>query len=193
MREAAVYTARARDGVQRLRNILDAMSEANRVEELMRNAEPEVFDLRAALAAARDAYADAWPDRSIRLDAAAEELRLSAAPELIMQMLDKLIDNAVGFSGKGDEIVLSLARDGNDCCIAVFNPGPPLPESMRAQLFDSMVSVRDSNPDKHLGLGLYVARIIAEGHNGNIDAENVDNGVRFTVRLPAPIAADTGR
>ena len=43
------YTARAKDGADRLRRILSAMSEASRVEELMQNAEPERFDLTAVV------------------------------------------------------------------------------------------------------------------------------------------------
>ena len=54
---------------------------------------------------------------------------------------------------------------------------------MRTQLFDSMVSIRSGGDDKHLGLGLYVAKLIAEGHGGEIDADNIEGGVRFTVRL----------
>jgi signal transduction histidine kinase len=47
-----------------------------------------------------------------------------------------------------------------------------------------MVSVRRGDDSKHLGLGLYIARLIAEGHNGSILADNANNGVRFVVRLP---------
>ena len=59
-----------------------------------------------------------------------------------------------------------------------------LPEQMRSQLFDSMVSVRRGSEDRHLGLGLYVAKLIAEGHRGTIEAENYDDGVIVTVTLP---------
>ena len=52
---------------------------------------------------------------------------------------------------------------------------------MRYQMFDSMVSMRPGENDKHLGLGLYVARLIAEGHRGRIDAENTDDGVRVFI------------
>ena len=48
-----------------------------------------------------------------------------------------------------------------------------------------MVAVRAEDGDKHLGLGLYVDRLIAEGHGGRIDAQNIDAGVMFTVSLPA--------
>ena len=68
--------------------------------------------------------------------------------------------------------------------VSVTNPGPPLPERMRSQMFDSMVSMRGGENTRHLGLGLYVAKLIAEGHGGNIRADNVDGGVRFTVTVP---------
>jgi nitrogen-specific signal transduction histidine kinase len=66
---------------------------------------------------------------------------------------------------------------------------------MRSQLFDSMVSVRTGGDGKHLGLGLYVAKLIAEGHGGRIAADNADGGVRFSVVLPVADAklAQVGR
>jgi len=44
--------------------------------------------------------------------------------------------------------------------------------------------MRAGENSRHLGLGLYVARLIAEGHGGRIMADNVDGGVVFEVRLP---------
>ena len=55
---------------------------------------------------------------------------------------------------------------------------------MRTQLFDSMVSMREGEGSRHLGLGLYVAKLISEGHGGRISADNVAGGVEFEVRLP---------
>jgi signal transduction histidine kinase len=47
-----------------------------------------------------------------------------------------------------------------------------------------MVSVRGGGDSQHLGLGLYVAKLIAEGHGGRISADNIEGGVRFTVTVP---------
>ena len=176
------YTRRAKDGAERLRRILNAMSEANRVEELMQNAELVEFDVDPVLAATTGAYRDAYAER--RFEYRGETAEVVGAPELLIQMLDKLVDNAVSFSAAGDRIGLELERRDDTVSIAVENPGPPLPESFRHRLFDSLVSVRVGGDDRHLGLGLYVARLIAEGHNGRIDAENTSQGVRFTVSLP---------
>ena len=182
--DARQYTARARDGAARLQKILSAMSEANRVEELMENVEPEPIDIHSALKTATAVYADTWPDRRFRFDAQITSAPFSGSPEMIMQMLDKLVDNAIGFSGKQDEIVIALNADGETYQLSVSNPGAPLPDRMRSQLFDSMVSVREGSGNEHLGLGLYVAKLIAEGHGGTIRAGNTQNGVVFHVYLP---------
>ena len=178
------YTARAREGADRLRSILNAMSEASRVEELMKNAEPERFDLRAVLESTTAAYRDVYSERQFNLSTSVDNAHSTGSPELLIQMLDKLVDNAVDFSNEGDTIDIALQGAEDELTIAVTNPGPPLPERMRSQLFDSMVSMRAGKDSKHLGLGLYVAKLIAEGHGGRIDAENVDGGVSFTVTLP---------
>ena len=182
--EALRYTARAREGTDRLQKILNAMSEANRTEELIENAEPERFDLAQVIESTVAAYADAWPERRFELRNRAANTEVNGAPELIIQMLDKLVDNAVDFTSAGDSIGISLDSEPGVVLLGVSNPGPRLPETMRAELFHSMVSVRKGDADKHLGLGLYIAMIIAEGHNGSISADNADDGVIFTVRLP---------
>jgi signal transduction histidine kinase len=186
LNEASIaYTARARDGAERLRRILSAMSEASRVEELMAQAEPESFDLRAVLEATVNAYRDVYDNRDFEMDSTIDIATTRGSPELIIQMLDKLVDNAADFSGDGDTITIGLHGDDTVLRLSVSNPGPPLPERMRTQLFDSMVSLRPGDGGKHLGLGLYVAKLIAEGHGGQIDAQNIDGGVMFTVSLPA--------
>jgi signal transduction histidine kinase len=187
--DAAVYTGRAREGAERLQKILAAMSEASRVEELIEHAEPESFDLARVLASAVDAYASAWPSRRFRFERSVESAPFHGSPELVVQMLDKLVDNAVGFSADGDEIRIALSRRDDDYALSVTNPGPPLPERMREQLFDSMVSVRPQGETRHLGLGLFIARLIAVGHDGAITAANVEGGVTFEIRLPAAPAS----
>ncbi|MGI9272437.1 MAG: ATP-binding protein [Woeseiaceae bacterium] len=182
---SADYAARAKDGADRLRRILTAMSEASRVEELMEHAEPEDFDLYTVLQSTVAAYRDVYPSRNFDFETDLDSGSMSGSPELLIQMLDKLVDNAVDFSAHDDTIRIGLERDTDAMLVTVTNPGPQLPERMRTQLFDSMVSVRSGKNDRHLGLGLYVAKLIAEGHGGSISATNIEGGVRFSVALPA--------
>jgi dedicated sortase system histidine kinase len=181
------YLARLREGAGRLESILQAMTAATRVEQAIRQTEFERFDLAAVVGTCLASYVDVYgrqdfavvlPDRAVMLDGSAE---------LIAQMLDKLIDNAVGFAEAGTSIEVSLVADRSEVRLDVVNRGPLLPEAMRHQLFDSLVSVRDSHSEQtHLGLGLYIATLVAEFHGGRIAAENLadGSGVRFFVVLP---------
>jgi two-component system sensor histidine kinase ChvG len=115
---------------------------------------------------------------------------------LLAQMLDKLVDNAASFSPPAAEIQLRLGPlEAGYYCLAIRNHGPLLPAAMQHQLFDSMVSVRDSS-DKpagaipariHLGLGLHIVRLIVEFHRGKVEATNLadGSGVEFRVSVPA--------
>ena len=89
----------------------------------------------------------------------------------------------VDFSRAGVPVRVSLEAADGTAALAVRNQGPPLPESMSGKLFDSMVSVRADRGggEPHLGLGLYVARLIAEFHGGTISAENLASGAGVEV------------
>jgi two-component system sensor histidine kinase ChvG len=184
---ARAYLARARQGSERLHTILLAMGAATRVEEAISSAERLDFDLPPVLAAAVGAYGAAFPQRTFRFDTPLATLTLHGAPDLIVQMLDKLIENAVDFSPAGASITVRLRLEGHGALIEVENPGPALPPHVEGRLFESLWRSRagwDERP--HFGLGLYIVRLIAEFHRGEARAENLPDGhgVRFLVRLP---------
>jgi two-component system sensor histidine kinase ChvG len=103
-------------------------------------------------------------------------------------LLDKLVDNAVAFSVAKKAIEVGLWSNEDEYLIEVKNYGQLLPESMQNELFNPMVSLRAEGRgrDLHLGLGLHIARLIAEIHQGRITAKNLEDGsgVSFTVSLP---------
>jgi dedicated sortase system histidine kinase len=184
---AAVYAGRAQDGANRLRAILSAMSEATRVEQSIQSVQLEPFDLRELLRGAVAAYRDVYRDRRIELATPDEPCTLHGAPELIVQMLDKLVENAVDFTPPDGRIEIGLRASHDTWTLAVANDGPPLPATMQGSLFDSLVSVRAQRGDRpHLGLGLHIARLIAEAHGGTIEAHDLPDarGVEFLVMLP---------
>lgn len=109
-------------------------------------------------------------------------------PDLIVQMLDKLVANAVDFAAADTCIDLSVARRAGCIELEVRNQGSLLPEEMADKLFQSMVSIRhDKGPeDPHLGLGLYIVRLIAEAHGARARAFNLpdNNGVGMQIVFP---------
>ncbi|HKE38384.1 MAG TPA: ATP-binding protein [Casimicrobiaceae bacterium] len=187
--DGRVYIDRARQGLTRLTHILTRMTEATRLEQSLNDAERQRFDLTRVVAGSVEGYRLAYKERLIELEQPPGTIFIDGAPELIVQMLDKLVANAVEFGKPGTPIVVSVARVGLGVRLAVEDEGPPLPEAMRARLFDSMVSVRNERggDQPHLGLGLYIVRLIAEFHRGSATAENRpdDRGVIVAVTLPA--------
>jgi signal transduction histidine kinase len=104
-------------------------------------------------------------------------------------MLDKLVDNAVQFSYEDKPVIVRTRKVGDCAEISVLNEGPEVPENIRDRLFDPMVSYGKTNAKhSHLGLGLFVVRLIAEYHKGTAWAENrLDHqGVCVTVSIPLP-------
>jgi two-component system sensor histidine kinase ChvG len=183
---ARTYVARARQGSERLNAILLAMGAATRVEEVIGSAERVNFDLVPLLSSALGAYRSAFPGRTFQSELPGEPVTLYGAPDLIVQMLDKLIENAVDFSSPGAVISVRLLSFPQAALIEVDNPGPPLPVHVEGRLFESLWQSRiggDSRP--HFGLGLYIVRLIAEFHGGEASARNLPDGggVRIAVRL----------
>jgi two-component system sensor histidine kinase ChvG len=183
-----VYLARAREGLARLNSILTAMSEANRLEESIRSNSPRAMNLKPLLEEIFEAYVSVYPDHELALDTQSPEAWISAVPELVVQALDKLMDNAASFCPAGRRISLRLTPGEAVWELSVSNEGPPLPEELQERLFDPMVSLRQSESDGvHLGLGLHIVRLIAEFLQGAARAENLPDGqgVRVSLQLPA--------
>jgi len=189
---ARTYLDRAREGSERLSAILLAMGAATRVEEAIQSAERSRFDLRALMDSAAGAYRTGFPQRQFAAELPPQAVMLVGAPDLILQLLDKLVDNAVDFSPEQAMITLRLLADADQAVIEVDNPGPTLSapslaDQSHSHLFESLWQSRtgaESRP--HFGLGLYIVRLIAEFHGGTAAALNLpdNSGARFRVLLP---------
>src|SRR6185437_4519434 len=177
--QAAPYLARARDGVARLGALVRAMSESSRMERAIEAAEPEDVDLCDVVRGCADAYRPLIGARWLECQLPESPLPLHGAPELIAQALDKLLDNALSFTPPDGRLRLSLSATPDGAEIELANQGPMLPAAMQGRLFDSLVSLRDKatpGDAPHLGLGLYVVRLVAERHGGIASARNLDDG-----------------
>lgn len=185
--DARIYLDRAQEGVERLTKILNRMSEATRLEQTMQNLEQERFDLCAVVRGCVAGYQMAHVDKQFLLETPSRPVWIDGVPDLVAQMLDKLVSNAMDFSSKGRPIQIRVAPNVLHAELAVINEGPSLPEEMRNQLFESLVSVRpqQGGSEPHLGLGLYIVRLIAEFHRGVASLQNrLDGrGVIATVTL----------
>lgn len=185
---ARPYLARARDGAGRLGMIVRAMSEASRIERAIASADAEDFDLRALVAGCADSYRALAAPRALRVELPARAVPFHGAPDLVAQALDKLFDNACSFTPERGWIGISLQQRDGGVRVRVANAGPPLPAAMHERVFDSLVSLRGpagGGEAPHLGLGLYVVRLVAELHRGRAQARNLAEagGVEFELAM----------
>jgi two-component system sensor histidine kinase ChvG len=188
--ETAVYLTRAEDGLNRLETILTRMAEATRLEQAVRGGARDRFDMKAVLAGCVEGYASAYPARQFKLEMPAEPVHLRGSPDLFAQMLDKLAANAADFAAQSTPVEISLERRGAEAVLRFANSGPPLPAEMQDRLFESMVSVRAERTrgEPHLGLGLYIVRLVAEFHGGRVSAANRADGTGVAFELRFPVA-----
>ena len=182
------YLERAREGIERLNLIVIRLSEATRLEQALQSAQKKPTDICELLKNCQTGYRLAYPQMEFKLLVPDSPVILNVAADLIVQMLDKLVDNAVSFSTAGKPIEMEFIRAAECWQLRVRNYGPCLPATMEDQIFNSMVSLREKKEKgkPHLGLGLYIVRLIAEFHGATIsarsdaDAENVTFITDFT-------------
>lgn len=107
------------------------------------------------------------------------------------RVLENLLDNAVSFSPHGGIVSLTLARQGDVLELAVSDQGPGIPLEAREKVFERFHSLRPQSEDfgSHSGLGLAIARTIAEAHDGSLSAQDRPDGQRgacLVLHLPLP-------
>ena len=191
--QQAVFVERAQSGVNRLSTILNSMSEASRLEQAIAQEDMAQFNIVEVIQGCVEGYKHAYAQRVWRFSTSDNSLPVYGSAELVAQLFDKVISNAVDFSQDSDEIVISLEKKDKQVFLSVSNPGPLLPQGMKSQLTQSMVSVRKENEmqntthSPHLGLGLYIANMIANFHKGQLLLNDKTDGTGVIVTITFPL------
>jgi signal transduction histidine kinase len=104
----------------------------------------------------------------------------------LRQVLGNLIDNAVKYSPEGGEVRVSAAAANGAVRIAVRDAGPGIPDDQQLRIFEKFGRAEvDGGSKPGTGLGLFIARSIAEAHGGSLDVSSgAEPGSTFTVTLP---------
>jgi PAS domain S-box-containing protein len=176
---------RARRLASRLGELVETLLDVSRIATGRLRLTLESFDLADATRDVVERFRD-----SAR--AAGCELSLDIAGECpgqwdrlrIEQVLTNLISNSIKYAA-GQPIQVSLARQGDTAVLEVRDGGPGIPEADLSRIFERFERAASARHYGGMGLGLYVARQIAEAHGGRIAASNLPaGGAAFAVRLP---------
>jgi signal transduction histidine kinase len=183
--DGATYVERATRSLDFMRGVLRKVADATSLEAALEAQEMRDVDLSRLVAErAEDFRREAAPRRCEVT--VCEGVHVHGSPDSLLQMLDKLLNNALEHSPPDGLVSVSLERQPDRARLEVMNFGVPLPSDVD-RLFRPLVSLRTPGEQGHLGLGLYVAQVIANRHGGAIRAEPTPDrpGARFIVELPS--------
>ena len=104
----------------------------------------------------------------------------------LRQLLLNLLSNAAKYTVSGDEIEVRAAAENGAVVVSIEDHGPGIPAEQQRLVFEKFGRVNSGGRSKPgAGLGLFIARSIAEAHGGTLDVRSdPGNGATFTIRLP---------
>ncbi len=104
----------------------------------------------------------------------------------LKQLVSILLDNGIRHGTDGNIVNLRLTKVHGFAQLSVINNGDEIPEEQRKQIFERFyrVDTARNGEDKHYGLGLAIAKSIADVHKGSIDVFCYNSLVEFRVMIP---------
>jgi two-component system sensor histidine kinase MprB len=173
--------------VARLDVLTKSLLELARIESGVADEPDGLVDLAALALAASEPYASRAEQAglSFHLDLESEPVVVWGNASQLRRALGNLLDNALKFTPAGGAVSMGTRRDGVWAVVWVEDTGIGVPLDDLPHLFGRFHRGRNATGHPGSGLGLAIVRSIAEGHGGQAAAENISQGARFSLRLPA--------
>ena len=174
-------TAIAAHDVRRIDRLVSDIAEASRIDAELSRTQFDAVDLMTlaeTLVRARAERGDAAACKVWVEPQDAGPWVVPGDPARLERVLVNLLDNACSFSPPGGAVVLSVTRHPDHVELTVTDQGPGIPAEAREKIFDRFHSLRPDNEalGSHSGLGLAIARTIAEAHDGTLVATDRPDG-----------------
>lgn len=143
--------------------------------------------LPGLVAEVADRHGGAAERAGVRLTAAirARGLRVPGDPEQLRRALDNLVQNALRHAPEGGHVRITVSRRGDEAVVRVRDDGPGVEDAEREAIFTAGVRGRGARGPGR-GLGLAIARQVAEAHGGTLRLEPLGSGATFRLSLPLP-------
>ncbi len=161
----------------RLDRLVGNLLETSLIESRRLSLEKAQHDPDELMRRAVEAIAFAGNKGRIKMVPCDEATVMEADDEKIVRALSVLLDNALRYSPADSEVILRCEAENRLVTFKVLDRGPGVPEEEREEIFRRFYSRRIKGASRGgMGLGLYVARNIAEMHGGNMWMEPRDGG-----------------
>ncbi len=167
--------------------IVRGLLDLSRLEEASIQLNKADIDLNDVFEALQNQYEPYAKENGFTLELISmKPISVKADHELLEKALGNYIVNAVRYGGQDQVIRLSATPTDKIVDIIVFNTGDKIDERELPKLYNLFYKVdkaRTRDAGGH-GIGLAIVKQIAELHQGQAFARNVENGVEFILRLP---------
>ncbi len=184
------YMERAQAGIQRLKHLLSSLTQAANLEDAMHTEDRQKLNLSSLLTDYTGGVQSMFEFHHFLLKLDADDLYILGSGDHIAELLDKLIDNAVQFGVPNTVIEIALLEVEDGLLLTVANEGAVIAEGQQDRVFEPMVSLgRKDATTSHLGLGLYVVRLIADYHQARAWMANRQDGTGVVVSVLFPRVA----
>lgn len=104
----------------------------------------------------------------------------------LKQLVSIFLDNAISHSTRGTAVALTLRKEKRQAVLRVTNEGNPIPPDVQVHLFERFYrqDAARSGEEPHCGLGLAIAKAIAESHKGSVGVICKDGVIEFYAKIP---------
>ncbi|MEC7522175.1 MAG: ATP-binding protein [Myxococcota bacterium] len=172
--------------VAHLEHLIDDLLDVSRITRGKIQLRVETVRVREVLDRAADAVRGRLAARGQRLEVALDDetARVRGDVVRLTQVVSNLLTNASKFSPPGTRVALRSAAEGDTLAIEVEDEGRGIPDDELDRVFEMFTQSRASDGDG-LGIGLTLARHLAELHDGSLTARSDGAGAVFTLRVPA--------
>ncbi len=179
------YLERAQATVQRLEGLTNDLLDLSRIQATTETS--ETIDLSEQLKARTEVYASQAEQAGLTLlvDLPAQSVSIRADPAHVLRAVDNLVDNACKFTPSGGTVTVRLFRQDEQVGLSVADTGIGIPDQDWQQLFQRFHRGRNATGYPGSGLGLAIVKAIVEQQGGQVMAEGLPVGTRFTLRWPA--------
>ncbi|WP_228389350.1 HAMP domain-containing sensor histidine kinase [Cumulibacter manganitolerans] len=180
-----------RSQVDRLTRLASDLSEVSRAEEHRLTVHLEVIDLSTVVRATADDVRGAFKDKNVALDVHTpehtHEPRVIGDPERLGQLLENLLSNALRHTPPTGSVTLNVTSSNEQVTTTVHDTGEGIPTDHLEHVFERFYrgdSARHAD-GRGSGVGLTIARGIAESHGGRLRAlDSGEGGATFVLELP---------
>ncbi len=149
--------------------LVDGVLAASRLEAGMFSVEPRLVKVGTFVEPMLKVFTPVAARRRVALEFDGSlDLEVRADPQKLRQALDNLVANALKFTPKGGRVQLRVGREGDQVVFTISDTGPGIPEAERATIFDRYQQGARGRAAGGAGLGLAIARGIAEAHGGTV-------------------------